>query len=232
MSNAADNSQDANQDSAQDATHIPSHVSHKEKPSPSTEGRASDHDDLETLEKSNATPTSNNEKVDEHTQEPPRNNDLEAPRDEEIDPPPVKIIHSKRRGILGRFTFIAEVEEPKHYDRKIKWFITFTVAFAAIAAPMGSAIIFREFLDIHSPSQNFFANCFFQRLSSRSPKTSTPHQASPICLQLFSYSQSPLLHYGGPHSPSPLDAGTSISSHLPCFSCGTFCLLYQSTLQC
>ena len=145
MSNAAVNNQDANQNTPQVAAHDTSHVSHIEEPPPSTDRKASDHDDLETLQNSNATPTPNNEKADEPKQKSPKDNDLEPSRYEEITPPPVKIPHSKRRGMLGRFTFIAEVEEPKHYDRKIKWFITFNVAFAAIAAPMGSAIIFREF---------------------------------------------------------------------------------------
>ena len=58
-------------------------------------------------------------------------------------PPAVKVSHTQRRGFFGRFTFIAEVEEPKHYSRAIKWFITFIVASAAVAAPLGSAIIFR-----------------------------------------------------------------------------------------
>ncbi|KAL8720857.1 MAG: hypothetical protein Q9225_002336 [Loekoesia sp. 1 TL-2023] len=54
---------------------------------------------------------------------------------------PVKIPKSHRRGLLGRFTIVAEVEEPKDYPRPTKWYITFVVALAAVAAPMGSAII-------------------------------------------------------------------------------------------
>ncbi|KAL9597588.1 MAG: hypothetical protein Q9219_005027 [cf. Caloplaca sp. 3 TL-2023] len=54
---------------------------------------------------------------------------------------PVKIPKSGRRGLLGRFTLLAEVDEPKDYLRSTKWFITFVVALAAVAAPMGSAII-------------------------------------------------------------------------------------------
>jgi multidrug resistance protein len=36
---------------------------------------------------------------------------------------------------------IPEVENPYHYTRKTKWFLTFIVAFCAMAAPMGSAIV-------------------------------------------------------------------------------------------
>lgn len=63
-------------------------------------------------------------------------------------PPPVKVPSAKRRGLFARFSMLAEVEEPKHYPRKTKWFITFIIALAAIAAPLGSAIILRE---RHSP---------------------------------------------------------------------------------
>ncbi|KAL8942341.1 MAG: hypothetical protein Q9216_001723 [Gyalolechia sp. 2 TL-2023] len=56
-------------------------------------------------------------------------------------PAPVKLPKSQRRGLLGRFTLVAEVEDPKSYLRSTKWYITFVVALAAVAAPMGSAII-------------------------------------------------------------------------------------------
>ncbi len=70
------------------------------------------------------------------------NSDVET-AEEEIAPSPVKVPRSKRRGLFGRFTILAEVEEPKHYSRRTKWFITFNIALAAVAAPLGSAIIFR-----------------------------------------------------------------------------------------
>ncbi len=60
-------------------------------------------------------------------------------------PTPVKVRRSARRGLFGRFTILAEVEEPKHYERRTKWFITFMIAIAAAAAPLGSAILFRMF---------------------------------------------------------------------------------------
>lgn len=70
--------------------------------------------------------------------------DVEAVETEVEDPKPVKVPRSQRRGLFGRFTIVAEVEEPKHYSRRTKWYITFVVALAAVAAPMGSAIIFRK----------------------------------------------------------------------------------------
>ena len=73
--------------------------------------------------------------------------DVEAAETEIEDPEPVKVRRSQRRGLFGRFTILAEVEEPKHYSRRTKWYITFVVALAAVAAPMGSAIIFRRTSD-------------------------------------------------------------------------------------
>ena len=64
--------------------------------------------------------------------------------DERPNPPPIKVPRSQRRGFLGRLTILAEVEEPKNYPRSTKWFLTFVVAQAAMAAPMGSAILFRK----------------------------------------------------------------------------------------
>jgi hypothetical protein len=56
----------------------------------------------------------------------------------------VEVPRSQRRGLLGRFTLIAEVQDPYDYSNNLKWFITFIVAFAAAAAPMGSSIFFRK----------------------------------------------------------------------------------------
>ena len=67
-----------------------------------------------------------------------------------LQPPPVKVARAERRGLFARFTILAEVEEPKNYPRSTKWLITFLIAMAAVAAPLGSAIILRE--------QNFFGN--------------------------------------------------------------------------
>ena len=85
--------------------------------------------------------------------------DVETAQREIPDPAPVKVPHSKRRGLFGRFTIVAEVEEPKHYPRRTKWFITFVIALAAVAAPLGSAIIFRK-LDCLSRSRVLYSNEF------------------------------------------------------------------------
>lgn len=58
----------------------------------------------------------------------------------------VKVPRPRRRGLLGRFSLVAEVQNPYDYSNKLKWFITFIVAFAAAAAPMGSSIFFRKSL--------------------------------------------------------------------------------------
>ena len=71
--------------------------------------------------------------------------DVEAP-DADVDrkPPAIKVTRSQRRGLFGRLSVIAEVEEPKNYSSTIKWLITAVVGCAAIAAPLGSTIIFRK----------------------------------------------------------------------------------------
>ncbi|KAA6414029.1 MAG: MFS multidrug resistance transporter [Lasallia pustulata] len=63
-------------------------------------------------------------------------------------PAPVKVPRSKRRGLFGRFSIIAEVEEPKDYPNKTKWFLTFVIAVAAAAAPFGSTIFFPSLLQV------------------------------------------------------------------------------------
>ncbi|CAD0090955.1 unnamed protein product [Aureobasidium mustum] len=54
---------------------------------------------------------------------------------------PVFVPKSQRRGLLARVAVVAEVEDPKHYARRTKWLLTFVVAVAGAAAPMGSGII-------------------------------------------------------------------------------------------
>ena len=56
---------------------------------------------------------------------------------------PKKVPRSQRRGWFARLVLIPEVEEPKDYERKTKWLITFIIAIGGIAAPFGSSIIFR-----------------------------------------------------------------------------------------
>lgn len=62
----------------------------------------------------------------------------------DLQPGPVVIPRLKRRGLFGQLTLIAEVEDARNYGRQTKWFLTFIVAIAALPAPMGSAIFFRE----------------------------------------------------------------------------------------
>ena len=58
-----------------------------------------------------------------------------------VTPDAVIIPSNQRRGLLARLAFIPEVENPEHYEQRTKWFLTFIVAFCAMAAPMGSAIV-------------------------------------------------------------------------------------------
>lgn len=59
---------------------------------------------------------------------------------------PLSVVpRSKRRGLLGRFAIIPEVERPHEYGNGTKWAITAIVALAAAAAPVGSAIFYRRF---------------------------------------------------------------------------------------
>ncbi|KAF1940995.1 MFS general substrate transporter [Clathrospora elynae] len=58
-----------------------------------------------------------------------------------VTPDAIIVPRSQRRGLLARFTLIPEVTNPEHYARRTKWFLTFIVAFCAMAAPMGSAIV-------------------------------------------------------------------------------------------
>lgn len=62
-----------------------------------------------------------------------------------IDPDaPIVVSRSNRRGLFGQLTLLAEIEDPKTYSRRKKWFITFIVAVAGATAPMGSSIFFRK----------------------------------------------------------------------------------------
>jgi hypothetical protein len=57
---------------------------------------------------------------------------------------PIKVARLKRRGLFGQLALVAEVENPKTYPRKTKWFITFIVAVAGATAPMGSSVFYRK----------------------------------------------------------------------------------------
>jgi multidrug resistance protein len=60
----------------------------------------------------------------------------------------VVVPRGERRGLFARLAVIAEVTEPHDYTNKRKWMITFVVAVAAAAAPMGSSIILPALGDI------------------------------------------------------------------------------------
>ena len=60
----------------------------------------------------------------------------------------VVVPRGERRGLFANLAVIAEVTEPHDYTRKRKWMITFVVAVAAAAAPMGSSIILPALGDI------------------------------------------------------------------------------------
>lgn len=77
--------------------------------------------------------------VADHEPAQPEEPDLE--RIESVKLPLVKVPRSQRRGLFARFAAIAEVTEPHHYSNKTKWLVTFIVAIAAAAAPVGSSII-------------------------------------------------------------------------------------------
>ena len=60
--------------------------------------------------------------------------------------PIVKVPRAERRGLFARFCVVAEVTEPWDYPNNTKWFVTFVIAVAGAAAPIGSSIIFRTYV--------------------------------------------------------------------------------------
>lgn len=70
--------------------------------------------------------------------------------------PDVEVPRGKRRGLFAQLALVAEIEDPKTYSRKMKWFITFIVAWAGAMAPMGSSIFFREsFIPVRNTSVRY-----------------------------------------------------------------------------
>ncbi|TKA68493.1 hypothetical protein B0A55_08792 [Friedmanniomyces simplex] len=65
-----------------------------------------------------------------------------------VRPDAVKVPVSERRGCLARFCIFAEVTDPYDYTRRKKWTITFIIACAGAAAPMGSSLILPALRDI------------------------------------------------------------------------------------
>lgn len=57
---------------------------------------------------------------------------------------PLSIVpRAKRRGLFARFAVVPEVDRPYDYKNSTKWGITFTIALATAAAPLGSSIFYR-----------------------------------------------------------------------------------------
>lgn len=119
---------------------------------------------------------------------------------------PIKIPRSKRRGLLASWSLVPEVTESKDYPRRTKWFITFVIAAAAIAAPMGSAIFFRKLQLCHHDIHTLTLQ---QRLCPNSRGNSIPALPSPISLSPSTCSLSQSVHSGGLPSPKLSVVGPS-----------------------
>lgn len=65
-----------------------------------------------------------------------------------VTPDAVIVDRKSRRGLFASLAVIPEVENPYHYARKTKWFITVIISFCAMAAPMGSTIVMPALKDI------------------------------------------------------------------------------------
>jgi multidrug resistance protein len=105
----------------------------------------SSHDDAISIASSHATT------ISEHDEE--KTTSRPAPpttisRTTSVLPDAVIVERKQRRGLFSGLTIIPEVENAYHYARKTKWFITVIVAFCAMAAPMGSAIVMPVLQDI------------------------------------------------------------------------------------
>lgn len=60
-----------------------------------------------------------------------------------IRPEIVVVPRLERRGLLGRFSVIPEITNPREYGNGTKWAMTVIVSFAAITSSTGSSIFFR-----------------------------------------------------------------------------------------
>ena len=108
--------------------HIVEHEARKES-LPEKEHRTLSHDDVQS------------ETSTISDQEPAQQRQQDLERVQSVKLPLIKVPRSERRGLFARFAAIPEVTEPQHYSNKTKWLVTFIVAIAAAAAPVGSAII-------------------------------------------------------------------------------------------
>lgn len=58
----------------------------------------------------------------------------------------VVVPRSERRGLLGSFSLIPEITNPRDYGNETKWAMTVIVSFAAVTSSTGSSIFYREYL--------------------------------------------------------------------------------------
>lgn len=120
---------------------------------------------------------------------------------------PVVVHRSKRRGLFGQLTLLAEVENPKTFPRRAKWFITFITAVSGAAAPMGSSIFFRRYTLFRCCCASR-SNLFFDQLPSlKCPRTCIPHPPSRTCQLLCTCLVCLFSHCGGRLSAKSLDDG-------------------------
>lgn len=130
--------------------HIPATNASKEKDNQSNYGHekgeaveTSSHDRKEDeISIAQSHTSSSTDHSSNHTEEPDtKTAPVTLSRTTSVTPDAIIIPRGQRRGLFSHFTLIPEVENPYHYTRKTKWFITFIVAICAMAAPMGSAIV-------------------------------------------------------------------------------------------
>jgi hypothetical protein len=100
--------------------------------------------------------------VDEEKGEGNPNPPTTLSRTVSVIPEAVVVERRNRRGLFGKLALIPEVENPYHYTRRIKWFITFVIAICGAAAPMGSAIVMPTLIDI---AQDFNASATIANMS-------------------------------------------------------------------
>ncbi|OQE10357.1 hypothetical protein PENVUL_c004G07436 [Penicillium vulpinum] len=65
-----------------------------------------------------------------------------------IEPEIVVVPRSERRGLLGRFSLVPEITNPRDYGNGIKWAMTVVVSFAAITSSTGSSIFFPALAEV------------------------------------------------------------------------------------
>lgn len=56
----------------------------------------------------------------------------------------VVVPRSERRGLLGSFSIIPEITNPRDYGNGTKWAMTVIVSFAAVTSSTGSSIFYRQ----------------------------------------------------------------------------------------